>query len=446
VRRGDRGYEAAHELFNPRFDHIQPTAVAYCASAEDVQLGIEFARGRDLPLALRSGGHSYGGWSTGAGLVLDVSRLHAVKVTGDTATVGAGARLVDVYAGLARHDKALPAGSCPTVGITGLTLGGGLGVTNRAWGLTCDNLLGLEVVTADGAVRTADAERDPDLFWACRGGGGGNLGVVTRLTFALRPAPRMSLWSYRWDWLQAPDVLTGWQEWAAGSPRQLWSTCKLLTQPGASSPVAQVGGTWLGGPAGLGSNLRDLVDAIGHAPTESSLRRHSYLQTMLLEAGCDDVSGCTTPRTSFAGASHVLAAALPSRGVETCVDHVDRRQREGALRQAGVSFDILGGAGADLEPGATAFPHRKALAVAQYTAGWPSDGRARPGPHVAWLQRFRAAMTPFVGNTAYVNYADPEMVDWQHAYYGRNYTRLQTVKARYDPDGVFTFPQSVRPA
>jgi FAD/FMN-containing dehydrogenase len=448
VRRGESGYRTASHLFNPHFDDIRPQGIAYCASAADVAASVVFARDAGLPLALRAGGHSYGGWSTGRGLVLDVSRIKGVHVDGRSATVGAGARLIHVYGGVARQGMALPAGSCPTVGIAGLTLGGGLGVATRAWGLTCDNLTGLTVVTADGKIVEVGADREPDLFWACRGGGGGNLGVVTQLRFRLRPAPEMTTWYFRWDWSRAADVLAGWQSWARDSPRAMWSTCKLLTRPGQSTPAAQIGGTWIGDPGGLGSHLDDIRSAVGHVPVGSSRSTRGYLDTMLIEAGCDSsVAECMTPRTAFAAASHVLKTALPSAAVTTCVDHIERRHRERHPKQDGVSFDVLGGAVDDLATGETAFPHRGSLAVAQYTVGWPADqSAAKVRADVAWLHGFRDAMTPYVGNTAYVNYADAQLQNWERAYYGANYARLQEVKQRYDPDQLFTFPQAVTPS
>ena len=446
VRRGQPGYGAAHELFNPRFDDIQPQAIAYCATARDVRTALAFARESDLPFAVRSGGHSYGGWSTGPGLVLDVSRLARVDVAGATARVGAGAKLIDVYDAVAAKGMALAAGSCPTVGIAGLTLGGGLGVLNRAWGLTCDQLTGVDIVTADGRLVSASARHEPDLFWACRGGGGGNFGVVTSLKFRLRPAPPLTTWYYRWDWTRAADVLHGWQGWAADAPAAMWSTCKLLTRPGQSSASAQVSGTWLGDPAALGRHLTDVVNAVGHKPVGSTRATRGYLDTMLAEAGCSSVSAarCTTKRSAFAAASHVVSLVVPARGVKTAVSQVEERQAADPPGQSGVSFDVLGGAVADVASNDTAFPHRGALAVAQYTAGWP-DGQsdAAVASDVAWLHGFRAAMTPFIGNGAYVNYADPTLHDWQAAYYGLNYPRLQKVKHAYDPDNVFHFPQSI---
>jgi FAD/FMN-containing dehydrogenase len=449
VRPGDAGYGRARELFNPRFDQVRPMAVAYCSTTSDVAASILFARDAGVPLALRAGGHSYAGWSTSTGLVVDVSRIAAVQVSGASAAVGAGARLIDVYDGVAARGMALPAGSCPTVGVAGLTLGGGQGVLSRAWGLTCDSLTGLDAVTADGRVVSADPQHEPDLYWACRGGGGGSFAVVTRLRLRLRPQRQVTTWYYRWDYRVAADVLAGWQRWASTAPREMWSTCKLLTRPGESSPSAQVSGTWLGDPAGLGRELSRVVDAVGHTPVGSARATRGFLATMLAEAGCSTVPAarCSTPRTTFGATSHVLETAAPAAAVATAVDAVARRHRGGYPRQSGVSFDVLGGAVADLAPADTAFPHRRALAVAQYTVGWPqgqAEGAVRRD--LRWLHGFRAAMTPYVGNSAYVNYADPTLADWQSAYFGGNYPRLQQVKRRYDPDDVFRFAQSVQGA
>ncbi len=448
VRPGDRAYDRSRELFDPRFDHIRPRAVAYCASARDVQTTVSFARDSGVPLALRSGGHSYAGWSTGTGIVLDVSRLADVRVSGEVAEIGAGARLIDVYAGVAARGRALPAGTCPTVGIAGLTLGGGQGVLSRAWGLTCDNLLGIDLVTADGRMVSADATTEPDLYWACRGGGGGSFGVATRLRFRLRRATAVASWYLRWEYVHASDVLAGWQRWAVESPREMWSTCKLLTRPGESTASVQVSGSWLGGAARLDGELARLVDAVGHRAAGSSRSRRGYLEAMLAFAGCATVAAarCSTPRTTFGAASHVVHRAAPDAAVALAVAQVARRHREQHPRQAGVSFDVLGGAVADLASDATAFPFRDALAVGQYTVGWPiGQGGAKVARDLDWLHRFRDAMTSHVGGSAYVNYADPRLDGWQLAYFGANYARLQEVKARYDPYDVFHFPQSVRP-
>ncbi|MEI5010844.1 FAD-dependent oxidoreductase [Streptomyces sp. PmtA] len=170
VRPGSHDYDAARKLFNPRFDGLRPAAVAYCARPEDVRTCLEFAKRHQVPVAVRSGGHSYAGWSSGPGLVVDVQRMAGVSLSGTTATIGAGAKLIDVYDRLTARGRTVPAGSCPTVGVSGLALGGGIGVVSRAYGLTSDSVVGARIVTADGRIRTVDATHDPDLFWALGAG------------------------------------------------------------------------------------------------------------------------------------------------------------------------------------------------------------------------------------------------------------------------------------
>src|SRR5437016_6987719 len=176
---GSAGYDRARLLYSPRFDSIHPAAIVFCETVGDVVHTIRWARRYRVHLVARSGGHSYAGYSTTTGVVLDVSRLNRVRVEGRRAVVGAGALLVDVYSALAAHGLMIPAGTGPSVGIAGLTLGGGHGYAVRKLGLACDALLGLTIVTAAGEVLRCDERRHADLFWACRGGGGGNFGVVT---------------------------------------------------------------------------------------------------------------------------------------------------------------------------------------------------------------------------------------------------------------------------
>src|SRR3954470_22178245 len=191
LRPGDAGYASAAKPYNAALGVRRPAAIARVAGADDVRTCVRRVRGHGVPLAARGGGHSYAGFSTpDNGVVVDLSALKTLTVKTDgTAVIGAGARLIDVYAALAAHGRALPAGSCPTVGIAGLTLGGGVGVLGRSYGLTADRLQRVELVTADGRVHRADAATDGDLFWASRGGGGGNFGVATSLTVSTVPAP-----------------------------------------------------------------------------------------------------------------------------------------------------------------------------------------------------------------------------------------------------------------
>ncbi|HEY3873125.1 MAG TPA: FAD-binding oxidoreductase, partial [Actinocrinis sp.] len=182
-------YDAARRLADPRFDNVLPQAVVRCGTPTDVAEAIALARRHGLHAVPRSGGHSFAGRSTSTGVIIDVAPMHDVRPDGDFAVIGAGARLGEVYDGLARVGRTIAAGCGPAVGIAGLTLGGGLGILGRSHGLTSDQLVAARVVLPDGRIVECDDRREPDLFWALRGSGGGNFGVVTSLTFRTLPVP-----------------------------------------------------------------------------------------------------------------------------------------------------------------------------------------------------------------------------------------------------------------
>ena len=185
------GYDGARLAFNTRTHDVRPAAIVHCAGEDDVVAALAFADRFGMPRAVRSGGHCFAGRSTSPGLVIDVSPMHAVEVTGDIATIGAGARLGDVSTRLEAHGITIPGGTCPTVGIAGLVLGGGLGILGRRHGTTSDRLVAARVVLAGGDVVECDEQHHADLLWALRGGGAGTLGVVTAFRFATVPAPEV---------------------------------------------------------------------------------------------------------------------------------------------------------------------------------------------------------------------------------------------------------------
>jgi FAD/FMN-containing dehydrogenase len=454
VRSSDPTYDTARVLYNTRFDGVRPQAIARCATVDDVRECVRFARTYRVPLALRSGGHSYGGWSTGQGLVIDVGRMSAIDVQDGNVTVGAGARLIDVYDAVAARGQGIAAGSCPTVGITGLTLGGGVGVLSRAWGLTCDDLVGAQVVTADGQVRECDVSRETDLFWALRGGGGGSFGVVTSLTLRTHPVADLALGFLTWPWARAAEVIAGWQSWMSRAPDALWSTLHLdAGRDGASvSSHAVHAGT----AREISAQLDGLI-ALAGAPSYRESGARTYRDVMLLEAGClgRSVAQChlqgTTPegqlgRDTFIARSVVAPTALSSNAVAALVGGVGSVIGRADVGSAAVLLDALGGAVSRAAPSDTAFVHRNAFAIAQLYGSWDAAAPAAVADGTtAWLRQLHATVRPLVGPGAYVNYADPDLLDWESAYWGTNYARLRQVKAKYDPDRIFDFAQAVRP-
>jgi FAD/FMN-containing dehydrogenase len=460
VRPGEAGYTTAKELFDPRFDSLHPAGIAYCRNPHDVATCLAFVRTYGVPVAARCGGHSYAGWSSTSGLIVDVTKMAGVSVSGGTATVGAGTRLIDFYNGLSAHGRAVPGGSCATVGIAGLTLGGGVGVVSRAYGVTSDNLQSLQIVTADGQVRTCDASSNQDLFWACRGGGGGNFGVVTSFTFTTHPAGPIVLFFLSWPWSQAAQVISAWQSWAPHAPDELWSNLHLAAAPGGSVPSIEVGGTYLGSVNDAYAQLERLYAAVGSDPSSPFLESTTWLHAMLVEAGCDSntvntVTECHLPtqvpggrlsRASEYARSDFFTSPLSSHGIGTLLSGVESLQQVNGAPggSGGIAFDAMGGAVNRVAPGATAYVHRNALFQAQYTTGWPvGSGSAGVARQHAWQRAFWQSMRPYASGQAYQNYIDPDLTNWRQAYYGANYARLTQVKAAYDPDRVFTFPQAV---
>ena len=453
---GNAAYAGAAQLYNPRFDaSSHPAAIARCATTADVVACVRFAADGGAALAMRNGGHSYGGWSTGPGLVADMSAIDSVVVdtTSNTARIGAGAQLINVYSALSAKGVGLAAGSCPTVGITGLGLAGGVGVLARAWGLTCDSIKSVQLVTADGVLREVDASHDADLFWALRGGGGGSFGAVTAMTVAVRAAPQVQTFFYSWDISHGAQVLTAWQAWIGGTDRQLWSTCKLLSDPPKGTAVVTVSGTWIGAASALNAQLAPLLAAVGAGPSAVSKTSQDYGDAMLLEAGCSRQSptqclaDALTPakRQPFAATSAILTQPLPAAGVTAAVTQAHNAATVAGIFEGGVSFDSLGGAVADVASADSAFVHRQALASVQFTATWASIASSPdPAPFDAYVRAGRTALAPWTGDGAYVGYADASITDYGNAYWGANYPRLQSVKKQYDPGNVFTFAQAVK--
>ncbi len=438
---GDAGYDVARRSFNRLFDERLPAGVVRCVRPEDVQLAVEVAATSKLPIAARSGGHSYAGYSTpDQGLVVDLAKMAGVEVRPDgTAAVGAGTRLIDLYAALAAAGRCLPAGTCPTVGIAGLTLGGGLGVLSRKFGLTCDRLLSATVVTSDAMLRTASAASEPDLFWALRGGGGGNLGIVTSFELSTERAPDLAVFSLGFPGGSVASVLGGWQDWIQAAPDELWANCIVSA---GRPPTCRVGGCFMGSVSALQPLLGELLRVSDTRPVRRFLREMSCADAMRYFARCsqrsvrqchlEDEPGGLLARESFVASSRVMARPIADPGRVASL--MDRPAGMDAL------FDGLGGAVNRVAVGATAFPHRTAIATVQIYASADEAHRQQAARIQAEVA---TGLGELVGAGAYVNYIDPALPDWASAYYGPNLGRLREVAHRYDPDGVFSFPQGL---
>jgi FAD/FMN-containing dehydrogenase len=394
-----------------RFRDIRPSRVVSCASAAEVAGAIAAAREDALPLAVRSGGHDFAGRSSTAGVLIDVSPLRAVDVTDGGARIGAGALLGDVYDALGTHGVTLPAGCGTTVGIAGLTLGGGLGILGRQHGVLADSLRGAQVVLADGSVVEADAE----LLWALRGAGGGRFGVVTRLDFATVEAPAMTAFETFWDDVEM--LIAAWQGWAPDAPDALAASL-LITAPPLTVKV-------FGAYAGPESELRELVAELGE-PQRSTYAPGSAREAkrFLAGAGGDD-DGHAYLRSEY------FAVPLPGDTIAELAGHL---AAPGGFHRE-LDFSPWAGAYVRTPADATAFAHRDArflLKHAAVVAPGEDAGAARE-----WRDGAYAITHPHGTGGAYPNFPEDDLGPWAPAYHLGNRERLLALRGRYDPDGVF---------
>lgn len=446
VRPQDSAYERDHRLYNTRYDNLRPAAIAYVTGAADIRTCLDFATRTGTVPVVRSGGHSYAGWSSGDGrLIIDVSRLNSIHLDGTSATIGAGAKLIDVYNTLGRQGRCVPGGSCPSVGISGLTLGGGHGVLSRSMGLTCDNLTGATLITPDGHTHEVSADAEPDIFWALRGAGNGQFGVVTSLRFATHPTPDVVTGYLTWPWSKAAAAVRSWQRWGPDQPDRIWSSLHLDCAPGGSPTVSVAMMS-----TGSRDDLADAADALADAPggpgpaATVSLRPHAFLDAMFSYAGCSGLSDaqCHLPPTGGLGRETYTARSdfydreLPDTGIQTLLAQTQRLANQSGGGAGSIALTALGGAVNRPSPTATAFAHRTSRVLVQYLA---SDALAK----TSWLDTTHAALRRYASGAAYQNYTDPTLADWRTAYYGQNAARLTALKAKLDPGKLFTFPQSL---
>ncbi|MFJ5264148.1 FAD-binding oxidoreductase [Streptomyces sp. NPDC088387] len=453
IRPGDASWAAARQLYNTRFDTLKPAAVAYVAHPDDIRTAVTYARAHDLKVAIRNGGHSYAGWSSGNGrLIVDVSKLNRVRASGNEAVVGAGAKLIDVYRTLAARGVTIPAGSCPTVGVSGLTLGGGHGVVSRAYGLTCDSLTQATLITADGKQLVANARENKDLFWALRGAGNGNFGVVTELRFRTHPAPQAVSAYLSWPWSRAAAVIRAWQEWGPSQPDEIWSSLHLANAEGGT-PTISVAAFSLGTYGELQNAVDRLADRVGASASNVSLRRRGYEDAMEVYAGCSSFTKdaqCHLPgptpgrspqgalgRETYAARSDFFDRSLSAAGIQTLMSQM-RAVRGGA---GSIAFTALGGAINRVSPTATAFVHRRSRMLAQYIVSWRAGTTGTTAQ--SWLTKAHKSMAPHASGAAYQNYTDPTLPNWRKAYYGEAAPKLAQLKKQYDPQKFFTYPQSL---
>jgi len=439
---GSPAYESVRRPPIARFHDIRPQAVVLCRTPMDVVEAISFARRSGLGTATRSGGHCFAGRSSTRGIVIDVSPMHSVSVQDGVATVGAGARLGEVYDAVEPDGVTIAAGCGPSVGIAGLALGGGLGILGRKHGLTCDQLVRAQVVLADGRVVECDEHQHDDLFWALRGAGGCQFGIVTLLVFRTVPAPTATTLHLIWPHTHAAAVIEAWQAWAPDAPDELAASL-LVTAAGDVDelPSVHVFGAMLGTEDDAAELLGELVVRAGADPSSTSLSQHSFRAAKCHLAEHGPGEGSSPPGDGFSK-SEFFRRPLPRDAIAALMEHLSDGRTPGVVRV--LDFTPWGGAYNRIRPDATAFVHRAERFLLKHDVVVAADVASEErGAARYWLARSWGLVHPWGSGGVYPNFPDPDLEDWASAYHATNYDRLLRVKATYDPDNFFRFHQSL---
>jgi FAD/FMN-containing dehydrogenase len=414
---------------------LTPRVRVVAASAAAVSSTILWAINNGVGFAIRSGGHSYEGFSQSPDLVIDVRGMKTIKLSGDkkSVSVGSGSSLGSVYDALASSHLAIPAGSCFPVGVAGHSLGGGFGLLGRPFGLACDSVVSMEVVDASGKILTASEQENPDLFWALRGGGNGSFGVVTNFNFRTSSVNMVAKFWITWTKpvAQAVKIVQAWQQWLEHLPSSITGTLHLTKAKGGLVQV-HMAGLSVQSESSLKVELKRLQSLAGTANLSTSTITFHRAATIF-------DGGETNPDSVLMKAkSDYVTESMSEQGILTLLNGLVKAPGEIA-----VLCDTYGGAINKIAADATAFVHRgNTKYVMQYYMQW--DSAAASNANIAMMRTLYMSMRPFVSGGCYVNYCDLDLGDsYAKAYWGDNLARLMKIKAEVDPKNIFRHAQSV---
>ena len=440
LRQDDEGYDAARAIWNGMIDK-RPGLIAQCTGVADVMTAVRFAREHDVRVAVKGGGHNVAGTALcDGGLVIDFSGMKGVHVDpiGRTARVEPGATLGDVDHETQAFGLAVSAGIVTTTGVAGLTLGGGFGWLSPKLGLTCDNLISADIVTADGELVVASEEENADLFWGIRGGGG-NFGVVTSFDYNLHPVgPIVFAGAVVHPMADAEQLLRYYRDFVAEAPRELCTIFALRRAPPVPFLPPELHGKPIAvffvcyqGPIDEGErvlkDLRRFGDPLADVVMPKPFKAH---QSML--------DAVQPPGRNYYWKSEDLPE-LTNGAIDVIVERCNGITSPHTI----VPIFQLGGAVADVDENATAYSHRRAAYALNCNASW-EDGE--PMPHVQWARDFSEALQPH-SMGVYVNFLGDEGEDRARAAYGpEKYRKLVQLKDKYDPTNFFRVNQNIKPS
>lgn len=436
----DSNYDEVRQIWNAMIDR-RPAVIMQCADADDVRQSLIFAREYGLEISIRGAGHNIAGNALcDGGVTIDLSKMKNVRVDAENrrAYVQPGVTLGDFDAASQAHGLATPVGINSTTGIAGLTLGGGFGWLTRKYGMTIDNLISADVITANGDRLRASEKENADLFWAIRGGGG-NFGIITQFEFRLHPVgPEILAGLIVFPFQQARQVLTKYREFVKTMPEELnvWVVLRqapplpFLPEDVHGKEVVVLAIFYTGDP-GQGQKLIDPLRSFGEVHGE-----HIGLQPYAQWQQAFDP--LLTPGARNYWKSHNFSD-LSDGALETVIDFAGKLPTS----QCEIFIGLIAGAANRVPADAMAYGHRDAKFVLNVHGRW--DMVAEDGKVIAWAREFFKASAPFASGGAYINFMTEDEGDRVAAAYGKNYERLAQVKKKYDPENVFHLNQNIKP-
>lgn len=443
LRPGDPGFAALALPYNLRAASVTPAGIARCRNANDVATSIRWARRYHYPLIARSGGHSAGDYSVTTGLMIDTKLMNQTSFDSQTgiATIGGGTLNAGVYDALSQNNATITHGRCPTVGAAGFLLGGGIGFNIRRLGVGSDALVGSQIVTADGDILTLSEDENPSLFWACRGGGGGNFGINTSFSLQTTPVPDL-ITGAKLAWTTGADsvfpaLLAALQE----SPISLgtWTTLSAVT-PEQLAQGKDVTIYWEGQLVGTEAELEKILAPVYEVaqPEKSEIKEMTYWEAQSFFSDVQDPA-------EFQNRGFYFAGPVSEDAISTIFYWM--RRWPGTDIYAQLSLLRTGGKANTVRSDATAFVHRDNDWYMIWYLKWNyKDSAQTVDENLAWLGAFYDAMRPFTIPQAYQNFVDPSLTDYLQQYYATNLPRLERIKAAADPTRVFNFPQAIPPS
>jgi FAD/FMN-containing dehydrogenase len=441
LRYGDTGFDRLSQPNNLVYKKNLPVAVAVCRNSMDVSICLKWCASNGVHPTIRGGGHSYAGFSSTTGLLIDIQGLNAITFNPDreTVTVGGGAKNIDIYDKIVTINRSITHGRCLGVGIGGFLLGGGVGFDMRQYGLGCDRLQQTQLVLASGELIDANAQVNPDLLWACKGGGGGNFGVNTSFELNVFPVPDHVMFKLNWEGV-SDDFLATLFKTLQQAPRGLGD--QVYLQPGQSKSAndSAMNVYFFGHYQGSTQEFMDIIAPImsRQTPSKQDIRLLPYLETerLLSDAG---LPGYYRYRSRF------IHGDIPAEMISLIRQWLSKWNAK--FGSGFVKFYHLGGAVNDVKPSDTAFVHRKSDWMIDISLLWQADlsTQALQQAH-DWQDTLYQPITQLAGGGVYQNFPDLSLNDWATDYYGTNLSRLRAVKKAVDPDNFFKFSQSIQPA